>query len=320
MSERPVALSWEEQLKLFKDRGMKVRETDIDKLKNISYYRLKEFARPLATMTNNQDQLEISYNGIEFREVLTRYYQDKNLRINLLHAIEKIEVSVKTRVSYVLGAQYGAFGYLDFSSWSNKKKFSRFEIEKKQYSIKKRMLKILSHSQLSDLKNKRNLDKDGFPLVWLGIDLMMFGDLVAMLTIMGEANLRQVASYYKCSGEELVSWMKCLNFIRNICAHNSNLIDLKVTTKPKIRREWGEYLYYIESTNENQTIRKPSNKLAVIIIIVVELVNQINSKYKWQNIQSSICSLCKNEERAFLLGFSSLDSARKITSLVKNNR
>ena len=74
---------------------------------------------------------------------------------------------------------------------------------------------------------------------------MMFGDLVAMLTIMGEANLRQVASYYKCSGEELVSWMKCLNFIRNICAHNSNLIDLKVTTKPKIRREWGEYLYYI---------------------------------------------------------------------------
>ena len=92
MSERPVALSWEEQLKLFTDRGMKVRETDIDKLKNISYYRLKEFARPLATMTNNQDQLEISYNGIEFREVLTRYYQDKNLRINLLHAIEKADV------------------------------------------------------------------------------------------------------------------------------------------------------------------------------------------------------------------------------------
>lgn len=92
MSERPVALSWEEQLKLFKDRGMKVRETDIDKLKNISYYQLKEFARPLATMTNNQDQLEISYNGIEFREVLTCYYQDKNLRINLLHAIEKADV------------------------------------------------------------------------------------------------------------------------------------------------------------------------------------------------------------------------------------
>ena len=90
--KQPISLSWESQIDKYKQRGMIIDDNDVEKLKNISYYRLKEFARPLATMTNNQDQLEISYNGIEFREVLTRYYQDKNLRINLLHAIEKADV------------------------------------------------------------------------------------------------------------------------------------------------------------------------------------------------------------------------------------
>lgn len=320
MSDKPVALSWKEQLDLFKSRGMIIHKGDIDKLKNISYYRLKEFARPLSTVKKCQNHTEISYDGIEFKEVLSRYYQDKNLRLYLLHAIEKIEVSVKTRISYVLGTHYGAFGYLNFSSWSNRQNFSRFEIERQQYAIKSKLLKIVKRSQSSELKKETNLDNDGFPSVWLGIDLLMFGDVVAMLKIMSESNLKQVASYYKCSGEELVSWMKCLNFIRNICAHNSNLIDIKLTTKPKIRKEWLDYLYFIENKKGKSTVKKPSNRLAVVIMIVVELVKQINPKYKWKDIQASLRGLCKEkEERAYLLGFNTLESAKDITSLIKNN-
>ena len=34
------ALSWNEQLELFKSRGMIVNDSDIEKIQNISYYRL----------------------------------------------------------------------------------------------------------------------------------------------------------------------------------------------------------------------------------------------------------------------------------------
>lgn len=119
--KEPLALTWEEQLRLFENRGMKVSDNDIEKLKNISYYRLKEFARPLSVLDDNGN---ICYNGIEFKEVLTRYYQDKNLRMYLLHAIEKIEVTTKTKIADVLGNYYGAFGYLDFSRWSNRSKYT----------------------------------------------------------------------------------------------------------------------------------------------------------------------------------------------------
>ena len=68
---------------------------------------------------------------------MKRYYQDKNLRIHLLHAIEKIEVALKTWVAFILGEQYGAFGYLNFQNGVIKIDTQKFEIEKRQFFFKK---------------------------------------------------------------------------------------------------------------------------------------------------------------------------------------
>lgn len=304
---QPISLSWESQMNTYKQRGMIVRDRDVEKIKNISYYRLKEFAVPLASYSGG----EVSYEGIEFQEVLARYYQDKNLRIFLLHAIEKIEVSIKTKISYILGYGYGPFGYLNFAQWSNKKKYTRFEIEKTQFRIKKNLLKTVRKSQLTELKIPENQDNDGFPTVWLGIDLLMFGDIVFILEIMSENNLRRIANYYNCTTAELISWMKCLNFVRNICAHNSNIIDVQLTTKPKSRREWDKLIVMNKESHKGSEFYKPTNRLAIILIIIVTLVNQVNHKYKWNNIRKSVCNLCKeNDSRARLLGFKNTQSAK----------
>ncbi|WP_300784392.1 Abi family protein [Streptococcus sp. 19428wC2_LYSM12] len=313
MSE-PISLSWESQIDKYRQRGMSIGDNDVEKLKNISYYRLKEFATPLAKYSND----EISYEGIQFKEVLARYYQDKNLRIFLLHAIEKIEVSIKTRISYILGSGYGAFGYLNFSQWSNKNKYTRFDIEKTQFRIKKSILKTVKKSQLSELRVAENQDKDGFPTVWLAIDLLMFGDIVSMLEIMSENNLRRIANYYDCTSAELISWMKCLNFIRNVCAHNSNVIDIQITTKPKTRKEWNHLVFMNKGVHKGNEFYKPTNRLAIVLIIIVILVNQINSKYKWNNIQRSINNLCKEkDDRARLLGFKNIQSAKEAISYIR---
>lgn len=59
-------------------------------------------------------------------------------------------------------------------------------------------------------------------------------------------------------------------------------------------------------------VEKPSSKLAIVIMIIVELVIKINSKYQWNGIQGVIKNLCRdNDERAKLLGFKSCYTARK---------
>lgn len=305
---QPDSLPFEKQLDLLAERGLKVSEKDILKLQNIGYYKLKEFARPFATTTKKEGIVTINYNGTTFSEVLTRYYQDKNLRLHLLHAIEKVEIAVKTKVSYILGKKYGAFGYLNFSNWCDKSKYSKYLIEQKQFYFKKNLKTSISRSYSSDVKNKNNQEGDGFPSVWLAIDVLTFGELVRLIEIMSKKNKRELAAFFDCSTKELVSWLRCLHFIRNVCAHNSNVIDIKLKTVPVYRNEWEEKLFQMEDSKGQL---RPSNRLAVVFLILKHLVCCINDQYKWNNISRGVSSISGGKEKnALLLGFVDKKTAR----------
>lgn len=317
---QPSSLSIEKQLELFASRGLLINdfERNKEKLRHISYYRLKEFARPYAKVEMAGDTSVISYQSVSFDDMVKRYYQDKNLRIHLLHAIEKVEVSLKRHLSFILGNRYGAFGYLEFSLWSNRGKFSKYQLEEKQFYFKRDLLKTVAKSSLEDLKNPENFNDDGFPSIWLAAELLMFGNLVYLIGLMSPDNQRKLAKYYDCTPKELLSWLKCLNFVRNICAHNANIIDIQLQTKPILRKEW-ERLYLVSSYDAAGR-KMLTNRLATIILITVALVNRINPKYNWKNIRSSIATICKDSDaekaskNARLLGFQNAEGALDLRS------
>lgn len=310
MANGPVALSFEQQLEHFKNRNMNISSRDVNKIENIGYYRLKEFARPLAKTSKINGQITVDYGGVSFSEVLTRYYQDKNLRLHFFHAIEKVEVSVKTKLSAILGTNYGAFGYLNFSSWCDKHNFSKFQIEQKQYYFKRSLKKSMEHSFSSDVRDKRNQDKDGFPSVWLAIDVLTFGEMVNIVCLLSKKNKKKLSKFFNCTSKELESWLKCLNFVRNLCAHNSTVIDLKLKTQPVYRKEWEDKLYMMPDKSGGE---RPSNRLAVVFLILFHFVHTINEQYGWNNIQKSVKAICRDKEHnAELLGFADLKSAKSI--------
>lgn len=311
----PKSFSSEELLALFKSRGMQVKEEDVEKIKHINYYKLKSFAFPLAKVIKNGSSVDISYDGVNFQEVLKRYYQDKNLRIYLLHAIEKIEISIKTALARKMGLRYGAFGYLKFGDWVHRTKFEKSVIEKRQESLKKNILNSMSKQSSLDFANGHNKEKDGLPTIWLAIDILTFGEIVIILEMMNEKILRQIAKEYNISSEEFLSWIRCLRFVRNICAHNSNLIDINLKTKPKHKQEWASYLHAnTDKTGENRT---PTARLATVICIVVYLVKAINSRYRFNKIKYSIEALCmRSNDRAKQLGFDSFIKAKRIIDII----
>ncbi|XUD12734.1 hypothetical protein IGJ55_001913 [Enterococcus sp. AZ170] len=113
-----------------------------------------------------------------------------------MHAIEKIEVSLKTKVAYILGKNYKAYGYLNFSSWCNREEYCK-------YYLKEKIRLSSSH----DIKDKKNLNANGFPTIWLTVDVLTFGDILVLLQLMSKNNLRKLASYYGYTAEELMSWL-----------------------------------------------------------------------------------------------------------------
>lgn len=124
-------LTFQEQIELLKSRGIIVKnvEKSSEKIENISYYKLKEYATPFICAYIDGSP---KYKGLEFDELLERYYQDKNLRIHLFHVIEKIEVSLKTRLAYDLG-NMNAYGYLETDKWINKTDRNAYRKYKKDF-------------------------------------------------------------------------------------------------------------------------------------------------------------------------------------------
>ena len=100
-------LSFTEQISRFESRGMSFPDKSkaLSKLEHINQYKLKEFAIPFEkSFVNEQGEKDFKYENICFDEVISRFYKDKNLRVHLLHCIEKIEVSVKTKFAHILRA------------------------------------------------------------------------------------------------------------------------------------------------------------------------------------------------------------------------
>lgn len=315
----PRSLTYKKQLSLFMSRGLACKREDVSHIQHIGYYKLKEFASPFSKIDMSTGHPQLIYQNITFAEVLERYYQDKNLRIFLFHAIESIEVSVKNNLSNLLGKKYGPFGYLSFAKWSNKSKFTKFTVISEELRYKKKFL--VEFKGIEGRYGEDDFTSDGFPTVWIGVASLMMGDLIRLIELLNEPAIRKLASIYKCTAEEFLSWIKCLQFIRNICAHNANLIDIQIQTKPKVRDVWKPLLTQIISQDsQGNLICKPTNRMAVLLFIVIHFMETIDSSYNWQAVQKSIRNLClTHHSRAQMLGFSSYVYAHHLVRYIRKS-
>lgn len=272
--------TFHEQVELLESRNMFFEnEDDKEKAENtlaiIPYYKLKQFARPFAKKSESGG---IDYQNTKFQVVVSRYYQDKNLRLMLLHAIEDIEVAIKTKLAYVLGKPgLGSYGYLSFNLWCDKSEYCKYYLDYKKRDFKRRLKLSMRDSDNPELNEKLKRDNSKYPPVWLMIDLLTFGQVVDLLKLMSKNKLKEIADDFDSTPDILISWLQCVNLIRNTCAHNSNIIDIKLTTTPYLRNEWKTLLYeYKEGTH--------TNRIATPLFVILDMVGHINSKYKFEDI------------------------------------
>ena len=93
-----------EQIALLKGRGMKI-DDELEAyhlLSHVSYYRLKGYWWDM----QSDKEIHLFRNNADFKEVITRYKYDKELRILLFGAIETIEVALRTKLIYHLSQSY----------------------------------------------------------------------------------------------------------------------------------------------------------------------------------------------------------------------
>ena len=108
-------LSFAEQLQLLESRGLKIPDQTLalGHLSSISYYRLSAYWYPFLQRDTNGRVIGVFEPGTDFDQVVRLYEFDRHLRLLVMDAIVRIDVHIRTLVTYHLGHRYRAFVHTD---------------------------------------------------------------------------------------------------------------------------------------------------------------------------------------------------------------
>lgn len=222
-------LSASDQLAQLVERGIIVtdRSQALGYLKQINYYRLSAYWYPFRA--KNQSILQDHFKpDTYFQTVIDLYLFDKKLRLLTLDALESIEVALRTAVVFQIG-QHDPWAYRDPMYLNGKfvkdGKHKQW-LQQLDDKVKQSKETFVEHFQLK-------YPSSDIP-VWIVVELLNFGSLSIFLSGMRHIDQCQITSQYSIPRPDLlVSWVRTLSFVRNVCAHHARLWNKLLVSQPK---------------------------------------------------------------------------------------
>lgn len=259
-------LSYKEQLNLLKNRNLNISNEAyaLNKLKHISYYRLSAYFLPYY----KKDKHFIE--NTTFEDIVKLYYFDKELKNLIFTSIEKIEIYLRTQLSYTISKDFGSFGYTTCENFHNKKDF----------------IPLMSHIQKEVNRSKEIFVKSFFNNyiecnlpVWMMIETVSFGTISKIYKNLYQKQRAEVIKELDIPANVFESWLHSLIYVRNICAHHSRLWNKILGIKPLIPRK---IPHFKEISN---------NKIFIILSILQYLLIKIDDEEL--QLKNNILSLLK---------------------------
>ena len=207
------AMSLPDQLTLLKSRGMLIADDGraTHYLGVINYYRLAAYWLPYeADHANHRFK-----PGTQFEHVLGDYSFDRELRLLINDAIERIEVAMRTQVAYQLSLKYGPHFFLLGNIFKDPNVHTQM--------LDRLRLDIQSSKEVF-IEHFRDNYSDALPPAWATVEIMTLGQLSKWFSQIGSSTDRNlIARYFDFDEIQLVSFLHHLAVIRNISAHHGRL-------------------------------------------------------------------------------------------------
>lgn len=232
-AKQPTSVA--EQIAKLQDRGMSVPDPALAThyLSHISYYRLTAYWLPFEA-DHDAHQFRA---GTSFEDVLNLYILDRELRLLLMDAIERVEISTRTRWMDALVQAHGPHAHLNaalFTTSTDKHGRIVWSHQGAVEAIKKESLK----SREAFILHLRHKYDEELPPLWATCELMTFGEFSKWFTHTQSSALRnQVARTYGLDETTLVSFLHHLAVVRNLCAHHARLWNREFTFRWKLPKK-----------------------------------------------------------------------------------
>lgn len=218
----------EEHIAQLKERGLVISDHAIAShyLSHVSYNRLAGYWWP---MQLDREQHLFKPNS-KFEDVIHLYNFDRELRILIFDAIEKIEISLRTKLIYHLSHEFGPWWFQNMAIFQDSGALVETLASLKEEIDRSKDIFIKEHKK----KYKEDLR---FPPAWKSLEMTSFGSLSKLY-----GNLKNTVKSKNVIAKELgavnhtylPSWLQSIAQIRNYCAHHSRLWNKNLPGTPKI--------------------------------------------------------------------------------------
>jgi abortive infection bacteriophage resistance protein len=272
------------QIELLQQRGMVISDQTKAQayLERLGYYRLSGYWYPFRTSdqvvddngkpaTRVNDQFRM---GTEFSHIVDLYVFDKKLRLLVLDAIERIEVCLRVDISLLLGAR-GPFAHRDPTQLDGKFTIVPPNKQSKHQEWLERLDKNEDRSKQEFVKAFRQKYTSDLP-IWMSIELWDFGILSNFYAGMKNADRGVISNRYGVNVLIFETWLRSINYLRNICAHHARLWNCAVVDQPKMPS--------IGTIPDlNHVILNPTSRFRIyaIIALMQHLLRRINPTSTW---------------------------------------
>ena len=251
-------------------------------MNEVGYYRLTGYLYPF-----RESECYMDDTGRKRIRVLSRFRQgtslndaaalidfDRRLRLLVLEAVERIEVSLRMQIGYWLGRRSG-FAHLDTSNFVSAFTDSQIDEEtglpypSKHEQWVGRLMDRQSASDEAFVAHFREKYDARLP-IWAATEIMELGHLNRLYGGLTSAIASDIAAAYGVPSKRILgSWIASLNYVRNVAAHHARLFNRKLVTSPK-RPPKGEVplLDHLRDQTSSKEILGLYNALAVMAYLL----------------------------------------------------
>lgn len=227
MYQKP-AITFQKQIDQLRERGLIIQSDEEAQhyLSNISYYRLAGYWWP---MQEDKNQHLFKKNS-RLADVIALYNFDRELRLLLFDILEKIEISLRTKLIYYLSHEFDPWWFQNTTIFQNVREMAQTLAVIDDEITRSKDTFIKEHF-------KKHKDDKRFPPAWKTLELTSFGSLSKLY-----GNLKQTVKSKDIIAIEfgtvnhtyLPSWLQSMTQIRNYCAHHSRLWNKNLPGRPKL--------------------------------------------------------------------------------------
>lgn len=223
------ALTVDRQVDQLIQRGMVFhdRERAEHYLRELNYYRLAGY-----WLRRESDHGSHTFApGTCFNDVLADYMFDRELRLLVLDAVERLEVSIRTRWAHVLGINHGSHAHLDGTLFRERSQTWNHA------AAVAHLINAVTQSREGFVRHYDHYD-ELLPPIWVCVEVMSLGQISRWFS-----NLRltvdrnTIAQGYALDERLLASFLHHVTVLRNICAHHGRLWDRDLRFKAQLPRK-----------------------------------------------------------------------------------